>query len=179
MAHGGEFGAFANDAEDADPVPVRYCRGGAANGTGGAEDEDGFTRLEVGGGYESGPGRDISQANGGGLFEAEAFGHGRDGSCRDVEEFGVAAVAAKAEIAAETENRFAREGVRSLHNDAGEIAPGCPGQGGFVHFAEDVFDVTGVDRRSLDLDQNLSGGGHGFGDVPNCEKIQLSCFIES
>ena len=67
----------------------------------------------------------------------------------------------------------------ALRNNPGEIPAGCARQRGEVHFAEDIFNVAGIDGGGLDLDKDFAGSGDGPGNVLNREKIQRAGFFES
>ena len=48
-----------------------------------------------------------------------------------------------------------------------------------MHFAEDVFDVAGVDGGGLDLNEDLARCGNGFWDVLNRQEIEGASFFKS
>ena len=109
----------------------------------------------------------------------EALRHRQHGVFRRDQKLRVAAVATETKIATRSENRFANQRRRSLHNDAREVPARRTRQSGFVHFAEDIFDIAGIHRRRFDGYEHLAGRSSRFGNLPKGEPVQLAGFFES
>ncbi len=84
------------------------------------------------------------------------------------------AIGEKPEVTAGAPHLLPHQRWRALHHHTGEVSPGNPRQRGVRKAAEHVFNIAGVQARSLDLYQHFTGGRCRRGDLDDTQGSEVA-----